>query len=285
MSQQKVILVTGATGNVGSQVVAQLRGLDVTVRALTRDPAATDLPEDVEVVGGDLADPSTLEAAVAGVDAVFLVWPFFSTEAAPAALDVIGRHARRVVYLSAAGVRDDGEPESGGIQFHAEMETLLRRSGLEWTFLRAGGFATNALIWADQIRAGDVVRWPYGAAARSLIHEADIAAVAVRALTEDGHHGARYHLTGPELLTQVEQVEAVGAALGRPVRWEELSREDAREHLLGLGWPAAFADGALDAWAALVANPEEVTSTVEDVTGVPARTFRQWAADRADDFR
>ncbi|MCP2259992.1 Uncharacterized conserved protein YbjT, contains NAD(P)-binding and DUF2867 domains [Streptoalloteichus tenebrarius] len=285
MAELKRVLVTGATGNVGGQVVAQLRGTGVAVRALARKPESADLPEGVEVVRGDLGDASTLDAALEGVDAVFLVWPFFTTEAAPAVLEAIGRHARRVVYLSASGVRDDGSTDGEGIVFHAEMERLIKGSDLEWTMLRPAGFATNALMWAPQTREGDVVRWIYGDARRSLIHEADIAAVAVRALTEDGHHGARYHLTGPEALTQVEQVEAIGKAVGRPVRWEEMSRVAAREYLLAHGWPEAFVTGALDAWAGLVDHPEPVTSTVEQVTGVPARTFHQWAVDHAADFR
>jgi uncharacterized protein YbjT (DUF2867 family) len=126
-------------------------------------------------------------------------------------------------------------------QLHADIERLIERTGLAWTFLRASGFATNALWWAPQIRADGVVRAPYGAAVRSSIHERDIAAVAVRALTGDGHAGAQHLLTGPQALTQVEQVRAIGEAIGRPLRYEEIARETARQQLLaampfGRGW-------------------------------------------------
>lgn len=281
MTEQSRILVTGATGKVGRHVVFGLLDAGADFRALTRDPDAADLPDGVEVVRGDLSYPDTLEAALDGVDVVFLLWPT-ADDSAPAALDTIAKHARRVVYLSSAGVRDDLEQQADPInQSHADLERLVEHSGPEWTFLRPTGFATNTLGWAEQIRADGVVRWPYGEAARSLIHERDIAAVAVRALIEDGHDGARYVLTGPQALTQVEQVHAIGEAIGRTVVWEELPREE----LVAAFGDASFADGALDAWAEFVTRPERVTSTVEEVTGRPARSFRRWATDHADDFR
>jgi uncharacterized protein YbjT (DUF2867 family) len=199
---------------------------------------------------------------------------------------VVSKHARRIVYLSSMSVRDDLEEQADPISaFHADVERLIEKSGLEWTFLRCSGFATNTLGWAEQIRADGVVRWPYGAAARSLIHERDIAAVAVRALTGDGHGKAKYVLTGPEALTQVEQVRTIGEAIGRPLRFEEISPEAARQQMLTRGWPPSFADGALDYWTKLVTEPEPVTSTVEEVTGAPAREFHEWAIDHAGDFR
>jgi uncharacterized protein YbjT (DUF2867 family) len=140
-------------------------------------------------------------------------------------------------------------------------------------------------MWADQIRSGDVVRWSYGEAARSLIHERDIAAVAVRALAEEGHAGARYVLTGPRTLTQVEEVQAIGAAIGRPLSWEELPLDEARAHLTQAFGDRAFAEGALEAWAEFVRRPELVTTTVQEVTGAPARSFAEWAGDHAADFR
>lgn len=129
-----------------------------------------------------------------------------------------------------------------------------------------------------------MVRWFHGAASRSLIHEYDIAAVAVLALTEDGPGGARHHLTGPGTLTQVEQVHAIGAAIGRPLRFQQLSPDEARRVLFA-GLPAAVANSIVDAHADMVRNPEPVTTTVADLTGRPARTFQQWAADHAADFQ
>lgn len=283
MAERGRILVTGATGNVGRHVVSLLSGAGATVRALARNPDTADLPDGVEVVRGDLTEPDTLDAALDGVDSVFLIWPFFTADAAQACLDVVAKHAHRIVYLSAMSVQDDRAPQGNGIW--GQIEHLIKESGLEWTFLRAGGFATNALGWAEQIRADGVVCWPYGGAARSLIHERDIAAVAVRALTEDGHAGAKYVLTGPEAVTQAEQVRIIGEVIGRPVRWVELSPEEAREQLLVAWGDPAFVDGALGHWASLLAEPEPVTGTVREVTGAPAHTFREWAADHVDDFR
>lgn len=182
------------------------------------------------------------------------------------------------MYLSAEAAAQG--PESPW----AVTERRLDASGLAWTFLRPTGFAKNTLLWADQVRAG-VVRAPYGQAARSLIHERDIAAVAVRALTDRDHAGRTHVLSGPGTVTQAEQVEIIGEAIGRPVRWEEQPREEARVGLVELFGDERFADLALDTWAGFERVPERITSTIEAVTGAPARTFRAWAAEHADDFR
>jgi uncharacterized protein YbjT (DUF2867 family) len=278
--------VTGATGNVGRQVVTQLLDAGVAVRAMARNPDAPGLPAGAEIVRGDFTAPATLEACLDGVDDVFLVWPFFTVEAAPAVLDMVSRHAHRIVFLSSMGVRDDVDEQADPInQFHADLERLIEKSGREWTFLRSHTFATNALWWAPQIRADGVVREPYGAAARPVIHERDIAAVAVRVLTGDGHGGSTYHLTGPQVLTQVDQVHAIGAAIGRPLRFEEISPLAARRKMVAAGMPPAVADGLLIAYARMASTPVPPTSTVEELTGTPPRPFQRWAIDHADDFR
>ena len=281
-ARRGTILVTGATGNIGRHLVEALSIAGATVRALVRDPSAARLPDGVEVVRGDLAVPESLESCLADVESVFLLWPFLDAGSAPEVLDRIARHARRIVYLAAASVPDDLEVPPP--TFHGEIERLIARSSMSWTFLRPTGFATNTLGWAQQIKEG-VVRWPYGRAARSLIHEADIAEVAARVLTEDGHESARHVLTGPETVTQIDQVRLIAEAVGRAVRYEELSPEDAREQLLGAWGNASFVDGALAYWASLESQPEQVTRTVEEITGRPARSFRQWANDHAPDFR
>jgi uncharacterized protein YbjT (DUF2867 family) len=277
-----MILVTGATGTVGRQVVTQLTERGVPVRAVTRDPASARLPAGVQVVRGDLADPASLEPHLAGVDSVFLVWPFTSPGQAGSlgarVVALLARHVTRFVYLSAQAAA--GRPDS----FWATIERLIEDSGAAWTFLRPTGFATNTLMWADQIRGDGVVRWPYGAATRSLIHEYDLAAVAVRALTEDRHAGQRYLLTGPEAITQADQVRILGEVTGRPVRWAELAPEEARRQLLAAWGDPGFVDSALATWAGLVTQPEPVTPAVEEITGARARTFRQWAGDHTGDF-
>jgi len=189
------------------------------------------------------------------------------------------RHVTRIVYLSAQPAAE--RPGS----FWALTERAIEDSGADWTFLRPTGFASNTLMWADQIRSGDVVRWPFGAAARSLIDERDIAAVAVQALTGDGHAGARYLLSGPAVLTQAEQLAAIGRALRRDLTWQELSRAEAQQALAAAWGDPGFAASALGTWEGFVTHPEVVTSTVRDLTGVPAHTFADWATANADAFR
>jgi uncharacterized protein YbjT (DUF2867 family) len=271
------ILLIGATGRVGRQVVSQLPPTGVRVRALVRDPRTPGLPSHVDVIPGDLTAPETLEKALDGIDSVFLVWTAPPATVAPV-VERIAKHARRIVFLSAP--LKTAHPlfqQPNPLRTLAEqIERLIETSGLEWTFLRPGMFAANALWWwAPQTRAGDAVRWPYLAAPTAPIDERDIAAVAVRALCEDGHAGAEYVLTGPQSLTQFEQISTIGDVIGRSLRIEEMSTEDATtlpEHLL-------------DAWAAAIGQPAFVTSTFAEITGALARTFRDWVTDHAVHFR
>jgi uncharacterized protein YbjT (DUF2867 family) len=169
---------------------------------------------------------------------------------------------------------------------HAEIERLIETSGLQWTFLRPGMLAANALIWwASQIRAGaEVIRWPYVSVPTAPIHELDIAAVAVRALCEEGHAGAEYLLTGPQSLNQSEQISTIGAVIGRSLRVEEISPDEARHELLSVFTPFVI-NMLLQAWAGGLGQPAFITSTVGEITGTPARTFFEWATDHAAEFR
>ena len=280
----KRILVTGATGTVGRQVVSRLVATDARVRALTRNPGAAGLPPEVEVARGDLTAPESLEECLDGVDEVFLVWTA-PAGAVPAAVERIARQARHVVLLTSPHQTPHPlfqQPNPLAAMF-AEIERVIKASGLRWTFLRPGMFAANALTWwAPRIRTGDAVRWPYGDAPTAPIHERDIAAVAVRALLEEGHDGAEYVLTGPQSLSQREQVITIGEVIGRPLRFEELSPEEARREL---PFPAPALNMLLNAWSAALGQPALVTSTVAEITGRPARTFRDWVADHAEEFR
>jgi uncharacterized protein YbjT (DUF2867 family) len=284
MARMKRILVTGATGTVGRQVVSQLLATDARVRALTRNPDAAGLPPEAEAVRGDLTDPATLEGPLEGVDAVFLVWTS-PASAAPAAVERISRHVGHIVLLTSPHKTPHPffqQPNPMAAMF-AEIERLIQASGARWTFLRPGMFAANALgWWAPQIRAGNVVRWPYGDAPTAPIHERDIAAVAVHALLEARHDGAEYVLTGPQSLSQREQMAAIGEGIGRPLRLEEISPETARREL---PFPEPALNMLLNAWAAALGQPALVTSTVEEITGRPARTFRDWVADHAEELR
>jgi uncharacterized protein YbjT (DUF2867 family) len=235
---------------------------------------------------GDLTVPASLDGCLDGVDAVFLVWTA-PPDTLGATIDRIAKHARRIVFLSSphrtAHPFFQASQPNPVAELHAEIERLIVASGLTWTFLRPGMFAVNARSWwAPQIRAGDVVRWPYADAPTAPIHEQDIAAVAVRALLETRHDGADYVLTGPESLSQLEQVATIGDVIGRSLRFEEISPEAARRELLG---PASVVNMLLEAWAAAIGQPAYVTSTVAEITGSPARTFRDWVTDHAAGFR
>jgi len=281
----KRILVTGATGNVGRELVRQLRASESTVRALSRNPKSANFPADVEVVHGDLSAPETLDQGLNGVDAVFLVWVAPFAAAAPA-LERIAHHARRIVLLTSPHrVQHPFFQQPNTLRsVHAGIEQLIDDSGFQRTFLRPGAFAINARNWwASQIRNGDVVRWFHAGAATAPIHERDIAAVAARALCEEGHVGKEYVLTGPESLTQREQVQVIGDAIGRRLSFDELSPDAGRRELLTM-MPPHIADMLLTAYGAAIDRPAYVTSTVGDITGTPAATFHRWARDHATDF-
>ena len=280
------VLIIGGTGNIGRHVVTQLSGSGTQVSALARNPAGARFPPEVEVVCGDLTFPESLDRCLEGIDAVFLVW-VAPPAAAGRALEAIARHARRIVYLSAPLKTPHPffQQPNPSRALAERIEQLIEISGLEWTFLRPGMLASNALgWWGPQIRAGNVVRWPYLDAPTAPIDERDVAAVAVRALCEEGHAGAEYVLTGPESLTQFEQISLIGRVLGGTLRIEEIPLEEARSRWLPT-WPESVKKMLLDAWAAAVGQPAFVTSTVEEISGNPARTFFEWAADHADKFR
>lgn len=278
------ILVTGATGNVGRPLIAALLADGAQVRALTRDPASANLPPELDVTGGDYTAPGTFTRAVSGADAVFVNIGAIRTGLGN--LLAIARDAEvsKIVLLSSTTVRDQaGQAYALGAQ-HKMAEDAVKDSGIDWTILRCGGFATNTLSWAASVRAGSVVRAPYGEATMALIAEQDIAAAAARVLLDPGHAGQTYYLTGPESLTQIQQAEAIGAAIGRPVRFEELSPEAFRQ-FASQRFPAPVVDDLLRGWAASVGRPAETTPDLEKLVGRPATTYAQWAAQHASTYR
>jgi uncharacterized protein YbjT (DUF2867 family) len=239
------------------------------------------LPQNVDVVTGDLTVPESLDAALRGVGAVFLVWTV-PPATAQAVIARIATHAQRVVFLSSPHQTPHPffqQPNPMAV-LHAGIERLIADAGLESTIIRPGMFASNSVAWwAASIRAGGVVRWPYGAAETAPVDDRDVAAVAARTLYQDGHAGGDYVLTGPESLSQAEQVRIIGEVLGRRVRFEELSPDEFRGETEGT-WPRPVVDMLLDAWAATVGRPAFVSSAVADILG-SARTFRQWVTDHA----
>jgi uncharacterized protein YbjT (DUF2867 family) len=278
------VLVTGATGRVGRGVVDLLIDAGVPVRALMHRSEAA-LPAGVEVVTGDLTVPESLDAALRGAGAVFLVWTA-PPATAPAVIERLATSARRVVFLSSPHQTPHPffqQPNPMAV-LHADIERLIAAAGLSSTIIRPGMFASNVLSWwAAAIRAGDVVRWPYGAAQTAPVDDRDVAAVAARTLYQDGHAGGDYVLTGPESLSQAEQVSIIGDVLGRRIEFEELSPDEFRSQTEG-SWPRPVVDMLLAAWAAAVGRPAYMTSTVSGILGSPARSFRQWVADHASAF-
>lgn len=274
-----MILVTGATGNVGRHVVAGLRRAGVGVRAVTRSPARAGLPAGVEVVRGDLAHPESFVDAFAGVTRMF-VFPLAYLAPVLRGMSDVAETTALVKFAAEAGVRRMVMLGSSDSLFG--MERAVESTGCEWTILRPGEFAVNKLDhWAPMIRAGDVVRSAYPEASGAPVHEADIAEVAVEVLLSDGHHGRRYELTGPQALTLREQVAAIATGLGRPVRFEEVTPAESRVELLGFGLPADVVDHM---FLAHPAGQAAVSPAFEEVTGRSGRTLAKWAADHAADF-
>ena len=281
----KPILIVGATGTVGRQVIRELSAKGVPVRALSRNPDSAALPPQVEIVRGDLTVPATLEPALADTAAVFLVWTA-PAAAVPPALEKILSRATRIVFLSAPHQTPHPffQQPNPVARLHAEIERQIQASGVPWTFLRPGMFASNVRgWWTAQIRAGDIVRWPYAEAETAPIHERDVATVGVRALCDAAHQGKQYVLTGPQPLTHREQVNIIADRLGRPLRFEEISPDEARRELLTI-MPAPAIEMLLNAWAATIGHPALVSSEFAQVTGTPPRTFRDWVIEYAAEF-
>jgi uncharacterized protein YbjT (DUF2867 family) len=281
-----LILVTGATGTVGRTVVDLLVARGAQVRAATRSPATAHLPAGVDVARIDLGDPGTLPGALTGVDRVLLVsagsaGPVHDANLATAAASAGVAH---IVKLSALSAADDTavDPITG---WHRAGEAAVAASGPAWTFLRPTGFMSNAAMWSDTVRSHDTVYAPYGAGRTAVIDPRDIAAVAALVLTTPGHDGRAYPLTGPAALGPGDQVEILAAVLGRELRYVDVPPAVARRAMTDGGMPEDVAD-AVVALLATGLDPASavVHPTVEELTGVPARSFRQWAQDHRGAF-
>jgi len=284
-----MILVTGATGNVGREVVNLLLSGGEKVVAVTRNPATAALPDGAHVVGSDPSRPQTLTPALRGVDAVFISPRALGDATAGAATAELlklsaEQGAQRVVLLSGLTVQYGGGEKHFADAFKA-VEDAAKASGLPWTILRSAEYASNNLMWAPQIRSTGIVRGAYGDAANSTIHERDIAAVSVRALLDAAHAGHTYVLTGPQSLSQRDKVRLIGEAIGREVLWEEISPQQVREAMLAQGLPVEIPDRLLGYLASRVGQPGPSSTDVEQVLGRPALTFAQWAAEHAVAFR
>ena len=279
-----MILVTGATANVGRELVKLLLESGEEVGAVTRDPGSAAVPAGARVVGGDPSRPKSLTPALRDVEAVLLS-PRAVGHGAAELLSLAGEQgARRVVLLSAVTVQyPAGEARFAGA-FKA-AEDVVKGCGLDWTLLRCADFAANALAWAPQIRQAGVVRGAYGDAATSSIHERDIAAIAALALASPAHAGHSYVLTGPQSLTQRDKVRLIGEAIGTELSFQEISPQQVRRAMITQGLPEEIPDRLLGSLAHYARRPGPSSGTVQQVLGRPALTFAQWAAGHAPAFQ
>ncbi|MFF4371247.1 SDR family oxidoreductase [Streptomyces sp. NPDC001594] len=279
-----MMLVTGATGTIGREVLRHLAP-EVPVRVMARQPArVTDAPAKAEIVPGDYDEAESLDRALEGVDSVFLVTSRVGRDDDRRFLRA-AREAgvRHVVKLSAAAV-EDSRADDLITRWQRGNEDLLRGSGMEWTLLRPRSFMSNTLSWASSVRSAGVVRALYGTSANSCVDPRDVAEVAVRALTEPGHAGRVHVLTGPAALTAVEQTAQLSELLGRALRYEEMGPEGARSL-----WSTRYPDPVVEALLRSAERQRDgakagVVDTVEEVTGRPAGTFRAWAAGQLAAF-
>ncbi|MDI2125751.1 SDR family oxidoreductase [Yinghuangia seranimata] len=279
-----MIVVTGATGNVGRVVVAALAAAGEQVTAVSRRGAQgaggmpLDTPPGVRHVQADLADPAALEAAFAGADALFLLVAGDDPAGILAAAKAAG--VRRVVLLTSQGTGT----RPNGYRHPRAFEEAVRASGLEWTILRPTGFATNAYQWAEAVRTTRTAAAPFADVALPVVHPADIGEVAAEVLVKPGHASATYVLTGPAAVSPREQVAAIEAAVGEPVAFVELTREQARAMLLNV-MPEQVADDTLEILGTPTDDERRVSPSVEAILGRAPRSFARWAEENAPAFK
>ena len=276
-----MIVVTGATGNVGGEVVAALSARGQRVRAVVRDPQRASLPAGVEVVHGDLELPESLTSSLAGARAVFLLGGWGDMTGLMRRIADAG--VQHVVLLSSRCVIG-GKADNPITHMWLDSEAAVRDSGVEWTILRPSSFHANALRWLPQLREGDLVQAPWPQVAVASIDPADIAAVAAIALTEAGHEQTELVLSGPEPLTPGQQVAILADVLERPLRYEPLSDEAARARM-ATDTPPSFIEAFFRFYTDGEFNDSIVLDTIERITRRPPRTFTDWARAHAQAFR
>jgi uncharacterized protein YbjT (DUF2867 family) len=275
-----MFLVSGATGNVGGELVRALAAAGQPVRALARGAAPAGLPAGVEVATGDLDRPESLAGALRGISGVFLL-PGYADM--PGLLEVIRQAGvERVVLLS--GSSADGDTSNAISAYMAASEAAVRGSGLPATILRPSGFMSNTLQWAPQLASGDVVRAPFANAGVAVIDPRDIAAVAALALTGRGHQGQTYRITGPQALRPADRVRILAAVLGRELRFEAQPDDEARREMEA-AMPREYVDAFFNFYVDGALDESVVLPTVGQLTGRPPGTFEQWARTHASAFK
>ncbi len=279
-----MIVVTGATGNIGRPLVRALADAGEQVTAVSR--RAAEVPEGGRHVVADLADPASLEPALTGAKALFLLLSGDLHAVGANPVDLVAKAAdagvRRVVLLSTLGVAT--RPFGTTRIAMRELEDAVRESGLDWVLLRPGGFASNALWWAESVRTQGIVAAPFGDTGVPIIDPADIGEVAAACLRDDRNVGGVYELTGPAVITPRQQTEALAAALGKPVRFRELTRAEAKAGMMQ-SMPGELADDTLDILSSPTPAELRVSPDVEQILGRAPRSFADWAARNIAAFR
>ncbi|NKY58490.1 SDR family oxidoreductase [Nocardia flavorosea] len=275
-----MIVITGATGNVGRPLVQALAAAGAEVRAVSRAAEAADFPAGVEYRRADLLRTEELTPTLTGAHTVFLLTSgdFLGAggDLAEVVKSVRSAGGRRVVLLSSQGVGTGNHP--------ADAEAAVRDSGLDWTILRPGNFASNALQWAESVRAERTVTAPFADIALPVIDPVDIAAVAAAALLDDSHDSTIYELTGPEPVSPRQQAAALAAALGEPIRFTELSRAQATERMAQF-MPGPVVESTLDILGSPAPALQQVSPDVEKVLGRAPHTFAEWAVRNSAAFQ
>lgn len=269
------ILVTGATGNVGRHVVEELHKAGHRVRALSRYPASAKLPAAVEVIGGDLSNPSTLAPALQGVSGLHLITTGTGYVPLTTGKEII--EAAEAAGVQRVSVLWDGKKGT--------VEHAVESSNLEWTQLQPVEYMSNVLNWRESIRTEGVVRDLYGDSLSAAIHEGDIGRVAAAALTDDGHAGKIYNLTGPEALTVQDKVRILSRLIGRDIQFIQLTEDQERKRMAELGVGKDIMDYVINWHMNPPVEAYSVEPAVKVVTGRPARTFAQWAQEHVNLFK
>jgi uncharacterized protein YbjT (DUF2867 family) len=271
-----MIVITGATGNVGRPLVQALTEAGEAVTAVSRRTA--ELPTGVRHVQANLSEPSTLQPALEGADAVFLLTAaeFLANGNMKDVMEVVtAAGVERVVLLSSQGVGTQRHP--------SDLEDAVTQSGLGWTMVRPGNFASNAFQWAESIRTQRSMAAPFADVALPAVDPEDIAAVAAAALRSD-HAGNIYTLTGPAAISPREQAEVIGQVLGEPVQFAELTRDEARIRMLTY-MPEPVVEATLGALGTPSPAEQQVSPDVEHVLGRPPHTFADWVTRNIAAFR
>jgi uncharacterized protein YbjT (DUF2867 family) len=277
-----MFLVTGATGNVGGELVRTLAEANEPVRALVRERARSTFGEGVETATGDLNEAESLRPALAGVSRVFLLPGYADMAAILSEIETAG--VEHVALLSGSSAAS-GDTRNAISAYMIRSETAVRESAITWTILRPAAFMSNALRWASQLQAGDVIREPFASASAAVIDPADIAAVAAAVLRSPAAHvGQTYCLSGPESLLPAERLQILGQVLGRDLHLQAQTESEAREQM-SREMPGAYVDAFFDFYVGGSLDESQVYPAVEQILGRPARAFEQWARSNKREFR